>query len=104
MTEPTRLPSGVVPSRHLVGERATVEALAGLIAERAWESKGVRVFVLPCRSVLVARLESRVDALMVRKHGRHLVATWCRDVRGRGPSYAAVLDELRTAMRSGGAQ
>lgn len=104
MSTPTALPNGVAPRRPLTGDRAKVEALAGLIGERAWESKGVRVYVLPCRSVLVTRLESRVDALMLRKHERHLVATWCRDTHGRGPSYSAVLAELRNALRAGGAQ
>ncbi|MET3652491.1 hypothetical protein ABIC75_002223 [Dyella japonica] len=101
MTPTTELPLGVGGRRRIGGVGSCLAALSGHIAERAWQGKGVRVFVLPCRSIVVVPIESRADGLMLRDHMSDLVATWCRDADGRGPTQATVKAELRAALRTG---
>lgn len=75
--------------------------LAGKIADKAWRGKGVRVYVLRDRSVVVVPVDSREDDVMLRRHRRDLVATWCLDQAKRGPTFQAILEELRSSVGEG---
>lgn len=99
MTARHSLPHGIGPGYRLGGPWSCLRSLAGKIADKAWRGRGVRAFVLPDRSLVVVPVESREDDLMMRKHRRQLLATWCVDAVGRGPTFQAILDELRDAMR-----
>lgn len=92
------LPHGIGPGYRIGGPWSCLRELAGKIADKAWRGRGVRAFVLPDRSVVVVPIASREDEVMLRKHGKHQLATWCVTTAGTGPTFQAILDELREAM------
>jgi hypothetical protein len=99
MTRPPQLPVGVCASACIGGGGSSLPRLAGVITDRAWRGPGVRLYVMPCRSIVVVWVQSHADKLMLKHCSPYLRGTWARDKRGRGPTLLTVLIELRSAMQ-----
>ena len=99
MTRPPQLPVGVFASACIGGGGSSLTRLAGVITDRAWRGPGVRLYVMPCRSIVVVWVQSHSDKLMLKHCSPYLRGTWARDKRGRGPTLLTVLIELRSAMQ-----
>jgi hypothetical protein len=82
-----------------LGDRhSCIKRVAGRIVDMAWRGRGVRVFILPCTSIVVVPMYSNAEKLMFARYGRHLEATWMLDRNGRGPSFNDVVADLRYAV------
>lgn len=95
------LPHGIGPGYRVGGASSCLATLAGKIADKAWRGRGVRAFVLPDLSLVVVPVQSREDEIMMRRHRRFLLATWCLGKTQQGPSFHAILDELRSVLGEG---
>lgn len=77
--------------------------MAGVIAERAWQRQGVRLFQWPCGTVAVTWVGSRADATLLASCIDQLLVTFARhDLFGRadsGPTQVDVMRELSHARR-----
>lgn len=69
-----------------------VRQVVGVIVERAWLGRGVRVWRWPCGTVAVSTRDSTMDFLMLRHCADQLLGTWCK-----GALDAHVLATLRWA-------
>lgn len=75
---------------------ADVRRIAGIIAERAWVGRGVRIYAWLDGTFVATVIGSHADAVMLTMYADHLVATYARHANGRGPLFVDVLDQLRT--------
>jgi hypothetical protein len=99
MTRPPQLPVGVCASACIGGDGSSLLRLAGVIIDRAQRGQGVRLYVMPCRSIVVVWVRSHSDKLMLKHCSPYLCGTWARDKQGRLPKLLTVLMELRSAMQ-----
>lgn len=73
---------------------ADLRRVASDIAERAWSTKGVRVYRWPTGMLALVVPGSGADQALLKYCERFLLATWTR-----GTTCGRVLDELRAAGR-----
>jgi hypothetical protein len=102
MTRPPGLPVGVCASACIGGGGSLLPRLAGVIIDRAMRGPGVRLYVLPCRSIVVVWVQSYADKLMLKHCSPYLCGTWAREKQAHGPTLLTVqtvLMELRSAMQ-----
>jgi hypothetical protein len=75
-----------------------VAIIATYICERGWRGTGVRVFAWPCGTLVVVRVGSGPDEVLLKQCIDQLLATYARHGdRDPGPIYLDVLRELREA-------
>lgn len=96
VTEASRAQGSALPAEartaRVYHPAQDLRQIASAVAERAWSTKGVRVFRWPCGTLVVTNPGSTCDAVLCRKFGQYILATW-----SRGTTMAHVLAELRGA-------